>query len=99
MMPGMAVREFACSLCQQPFTMLSGDLMLPGPNICDDCVRAVWDLEDEALMKHVARSLGSQNEDQSLVNNNVQHIKGFKKRWETFDKLIQQREQERGFFN
>ena len=55
-MPGLAVREFACSLCGRQFTMLSGDLMVPGPNVCDECLRVVWDL-GEALERHVAECL------------------------------------------
>ncbi len=56
-MPGMAVREFECTLCQQPFRLLSGDFFLPEPNVCDDCLRQVWELEREALEEHVAECL------------------------------------------
>jgi hypothetical protein len=73
-MPGLAVREFKCSLCQKPFTMLSGDLILPGPNICDDCLREVWELEGEVLVKHVAECSGLQSEEKALVNSIMQHI-------------------------
>ncbi len=98
-MPGMAVREFECSLCRQQFTLLSGDLILPEPNICDDCLRVVWELESEALMEHVVERLGLPNEGQSFVNNVVQHIKRLKGQWGTADDLIRLREQERGTFS
>ena len=52
-MPGIAMREFRCNLCRRPFLMLSGDLMFPQPRVCDDCLRAVWDMEDADLTAHV----------------------------------------------
>ena len=52
----LAVREFKCTLCHHPFTLLSGDLM-PGPFFCDECLRAVWPLEEVVLEKHVADCL------------------------------------------
>ncbi|KAA3664055.1 MAG: hypothetical protein DWQ04_07675 [Chloroflexi bacterium] len=98
-MPIMAVREFKCSLCQQQFTLLSGDLILPGPYFCDNCLQAVWELENEALIKHVTNCLAPRNEDQLFVHNIVQHIEGFKENWKTVDDLIRLREQQRGFFS
>lgn len=42
-MPGMAVRKFACALCGEHFTLLEGDLVLPGPRLCDECVSQHWE--------------------------------------------------------
>ena len=96
-MPIIAVREFNCSLCQQPFTLLSGDLILPGPYFCDNCLRAVWKLEGEVLINHITSCLKSQNKDQSHVTLILQHLQEFKENWETVDDLIRLREQQRSF--
>jgi hypothetical protein len=95
-MPGLAVREFECSLCHTPFTMLSGDLILPGPNICDDCLREIWELEGKVLVKHVAGCLGSQSEEKGLVHSVIQHIKWHRGQWRTAEDVIRDRERERG---
>jgi hypothetical protein len=49
-MPGFGPREFECTLCQQSFTMPSGDLMVPQPRICDECLTQVWEMEDQTLL-------------------------------------------------
>ena len=106
-MPGMAVREFTCSLCRRQFTLLSGDLMLPGPNICDECLRVIWDLRDEALEKHVAECLAEHvtktgehldppSDERAVWNTIVQHIKWHRKQWASAEEAIRDRERDRG---
>ena len=92
-MVGLAVREFQCALCQKQFTLLSGDLMFPGPNICDECLGEVWGLEGEELAKHVAECLAG--EERIPVNSIVQHIRWHKEQWRSADEVVRDRERER----
>jgi hypothetical protein len=90
-MPGMSVREFKCDLCDQPFRMPSGDLMVPGPNVCDDCLREVWDMADDALTEHVAACL-ARGAGQASVNDIVQYINTNREQWEEAEEVIRLRE-------
>lgn len=90
-MPGLILREFVCSLCQAQFTMLAGDLLLPGPNLCDDCLTAVWPLEDKALTHHVRKCLEARSQEEAGANHIVQHIKQLKEQWETVEDVIRSR--------
>ena len=94
-MPGMSIREFRCNLCDQPFTMPSGDLMVPEPNVCDDCLREVWDMEDEVLTKHTVACLAPGAE-QASVNSIVQCIKTHREQWGEVEEVIRLREWARG---
>lgn len=91
-MPGFMPREFECSLCQAPFTMLSGDLLLPEPNICDDCLKTVWQMADETLAHHVREQLGERNQDEAWRNSIVQHIKWTREQWATAENAIRVRQ-------
>ncbi len=106
-MPGMSIREFECSLCGQPFTMSSGDLMVPHPDLCDECWREVWDMDDEALTEHVVaclargesvagEALGAPSEEQAAVNSIVQYIKSHTEHYGEAEEVIRQREWARG---
>jgi hypothetical protein len=53
----MALREFECTLCQQQFTRFSGDLIVPGPRLCDACLQELWPLDDDALRERVSHQL------------------------------------------
>lgn len=93
-MPGLAVRKFECTLCQQQFTLLSGDLILPGPRICDECLVEVWALEGEALANYVAeRLLGEEKMSASSI---VQRITFHQDQWKSAEEAIGNRERERG---
>lgn len=48
-MPGYFLREFDCTRCGQPFNMMEGDMILPIPRLCDECLKKLWDLGDTAL--------------------------------------------------
>ena len=87
-MPGLMLREFECSLCQAQFMMLAGDLLLPGPNVCDDCLTAVWPLDNEALTHHVRERLGAQGQGEAGVNSIVQHIQGHREQWAAAEEVI-----------
>ena len=94
-MPGMSIREFKCDLCDQLFTMPSGDLMVPEPNVCDDCLREVWEMEDEALTGHTAACLARRAE-QASVNSIVQYINTNREQWGQVEEAIRLREWARG---
>ena len=104
----MALRDFYCSLCGCVVTMMSGDLMYPRPVVCDQCLRDVWDLEDEALHQHVAGCLAkpiaaevrkSPSRDPMVDEDSiVGHIQGYKERWSSAEKAVEAQELERDFW-
>lgn len=88
----MAVREFKCTLCQQPFTLLSGDLM-PGPFFCDECLKAVWPLDDDLLRMHVADCI---EEGENIpVDKILTNIKQFRDGGIGVEEIIERRERGR----
>jgi len=108
-MVGLAVREFQCALCQQQFTLLSGDLIVPESNICDDCLRVMWAMDDQALAEHVRGCLArdklpagerpdSQGEEKALVNGIMQSIKRYREQWGEIEGALGHREQGRRAF-
>jgi hypothetical protein len=74
--------------------MLSGDLIIPGPNICNECLSQVWELEDEALSPYVAERLADEGE--ISVNNMIEYIQGYKGHWKSAKEAIESREWFRG---
>ncbi|MFN2145239.1 MAG: hypothetical protein ACK2T7_07785 [Anaerolineales bacterium] len=48
-MPGYTLRELDCTHCGNSFTDMEGDLILPVPRLCDDCLKALWHLSKEEL--------------------------------------------------
>jgi hypothetical protein len=72
--------------------MFAGDLLLPGPNLCDDCLTAVWPLDDEALTHHVLDRLGARSQEETWVNSVVQHVKGHRERWATVEDVVRYRQ-------
>ena len=105
-MPGMALRTFECTLCEQSFTRMSGDLILPGPEICDDCIRDTWALEGEALQAHVeerlsqnprlAEHLASPDGRAALVSSTAECILGLRRGFASADEALAERETWRG---
>ena len=67
---------------------LSGDMILPEPNI--------WEMGDQALTKHVIGCLPG--EENAMVNNVVQHIKRQKEQGGEIGEVIESREQQRKMF-
>jgi hypothetical protein len=90
-MPGLALRDFQCSLCRAHFEMFAADLILPGPNVCDDCLTAVWELDDEALARYVLNHLGARSQEQTWVDAVVRHIKWYKEQSVTAEDAIRSR--------
>ena len=88
----MAVRDFKCTLCQQQFTLLAGDLM-PGPFFCDECLREVWLLKDDMLKKHVENCLVDR--ENIPVDKIITNIEQFKSGGIGIEEIIEQRERER----
>jgi hypothetical protein len=37
--------------------MMSGDLIVPEPDLCDDCLKEVWELDGEALTAYVTERI------------------------------------------
>ena len=95
-MAGMALREFACSLCGQKFEKYSGDLMIPGPEICDNCLHDVWQMDETTLASHVRLCLEQQKR-QVALQDMVQHIQWFKQTFENAEGAIRARKKLFGF--
>ena len=53
----MSVREFDCRLCQERFTLFSGDVIVPDAHLCDGCLVELWPLEGAALKACIAERL------------------------------------------
>ena len=105
----MALREFECTLCQQRFTLLSGDLILPEPMLCDACLQELWQLEGDALRKHISYHLVEhassgdqdpewQNQVEQLEDQVIQIVLMLKQRGRTIQEIIRDREAERQAF-
>lgn len=108
-MVSLAVREFQCALCQQQFTLLSDDLIVPESKICDECLRVTWAMDDQVLAAHVRGCLaraellaggrpGSPGEGEALVNDIVQSIKQYREQWGEVERALEHREQGRRAF-
>ena len=101
----LALREFECTLCHQRFTLLSGDLILPIPRLCDECLKVLWELEGDALEKRISESLAKASQDrarpeshtekQALVDGTVRLIQWHKEQWSSVEEAIQDRERDR----
>ncbi len=96
----MAPREFECILCQGNFTLLSGDLMIPMPVVCDECLVKLDQLEGDALVgyvsKHLAENTSPQKEhiesqtQDGILEQIIRDIQGM-----NVDEIIRNREQAR----
>ena len=97
----MGFRDFECTVCQRHFDMLSGDLMVPGPIICDECLRVLWKLESDAVARHVSECLKQKDSqlgegpDAALVNSTVQLVQWHKEKWGSIEEAIRSREWQR----
>jgi len=105
-MVGIALREFQCTLCRAQFTRLAGDLMVPSPNLCDACLRVVWEMDDATLAAHISRCLtenvsgpergyapyGGQ---QALEESTMRYVQWHRERWARAEEAISVRERER----
>lgn len=92
-MPGMALREFECSLCQGRFTLLAGDLVLPGPRLCDACARRVWNVEGEAHLRQVVEGLPGV--DGAQTGEILRHLEALKAQWGSAEELLDHRARDR----
>jgi len=93
-MPGIALRDFECTLCQVRFSMMSGDFFIPEPDICDECLVVVWALDGEALADHVAQCLAGR--DVFPVSSVVQYIQRQKGGSASAEAVIEFRNFQRG---
>lgn len=51
----MAVREFECTLCQQQFSRMCADFLLPEDLVCDECLAELAPLEGHKLRERIAQ--------------------------------------------
>lgn len=88
-MPGMALRDFNCTLCSETFEKMSGDLIIPEPDLCDDCLREVWEMDGDSLTAYVAERLP---EDAGFsVEKVVHHTQMIQENSENAEQAIQDR--------
>ena len=92
----MTVREFECTLCRKKFNLLAGDLLLFEPDLCDECLREIWQLEGEELVKYVTERWP--DEEKLPMDSIFQYIKQFKERWPSAEEATRDREQQRKAF-
>ncbi len=95
-MVGMGLREFECTLCGNKFEQMSGDLMIPGPEICEECLREVWDMEDTALKQYVSTRL-KEHKREEMIESMLQHIQWYKDTYTSVDEVLQSRINPFGF--
>ncbi len=81
-MVGIFLREFNCTHCGQIFTIEEGDLILPGPRLCDNCLKRLWHLTDQELVG------------ENIREDNLQLLRDYKQHYQ-LDDLIELREQTR----
>jgi len=86
-MPIMAERDFECVVCGSPFSMMSGDLVVPYYLICDDCREALSPLDEDTLRKRLSEQVTREALDnrkeviwrgdpQKLIDQIARHILG-----------------------
>ena len=95
-MPGLVLREFDCTFCGQRFSLLSGDLILPGPELCDDCLREVWALKGEDLEQCVSRC--AVDAGPALVDDVRAYLQGYRARYAKVEEVIYIRDSEQRAF-
>lgn len=95
-MPGLVLREFDCTFCGQRFSLLSGDLILPGPELCDDCLREVCALEGEDLEQYVGRCVA--DGDPALVDSISTYLERHRTRYADVEGVIHNRDSDRRAF-
>jgi hypothetical protein len=86
-MPIMAERDFECVVCGSPFSMVSGDLVIPYYLVCDDCREALSPLDEESLRQRLSEQVTREaldsrkqviwrDDPQKLVDLIAKHIQG-----------------------
>jgi len=93
-MPGLALRDFECTLCQKNFTMMGADFHIPEPDICDEYLVVVWPLDGEALADHITKCLTSRAV--FPVSSVVQYIQRQKEQSASAEAVIEFRNFQRG---
>jgi hypothetical protein len=88
-MPIMALRDFDCILCQSSFEKMSGDLIIPQPDLCDDCLKEVWEMDGDALTAYVAEHLPE--DAQFSVEKVVQNTQWIQESAESVEQAIENR--------
>jgi hypothetical protein len=80
-MVGIAVRNFDCDLCRQSFSRQTGDLIIPGDAICDDCITEISRLDGDALTEFVAQQLATNYPEygEKRRENTLGNVQWFKK--------------------
>ena len=88
-MPVMALRDFNCTLCPKTFEKISPDLIIPGPDLCDDCLKAVWEMEGDALTAYITERLPE--DAKFTVEKIVRHTQSIRENADSAEQAIQDR--------
>lgn len=107
---GIAVRDFDCDLCQQSFTLCTGDLIVSEIDLCDQCLADLWLLEGEDLRQHISQQLArnaspseggsaGDGEQSELEDRIVQWIQRYKQQGVDINQHLQNREAGRRSFD
>ena len=88
-MPIMALRDFTCTLCPKTFEKMSGDLIIPQPDLCDDCLKQVWEMDGDALTAYVTERLPE--DAQFSVEKIVRHTQSVQEGSASAEQAIQNR--------
>ena len=98
----MCVRDFECTLCQQHFKMMYGDLIFLEELLCDECLKELWPLEDGELRERVSQKLARNTSwleeryrwhgEPELAEQIVQQIKEGRRRRPNIVEVLQSRE-------
>ena len=96
----MCVRDFECTLCQQHFEMMYGDLIFLEELLCDECLKELWSLEDDELRERVSQKLAKNalwleehykwHGERELEDGIVQCIQEHKQHGAGMDRVIQE---------
>ena len=89
-MVGIGLRDFECSLCDKTFERMSGDLMVPGPEICEDCLQVVWDMDEAAKTQYVTDRLVERQREE-IIQKILEIIQWNKERYTSVDAVIKNR--------
>jgi hypothetical protein len=89
-MVGMVLRDFVCSLCGNTFEKYAGDLNIPGPELCEQCMFQVWEMEGVTLITHIHVCLNKQ--DNSVTEHHMlQYVNWLKTTWKHPEDAIKTR--------
>lgn len=94
----MANREFDCLLCERHFSRMTADAIFLEEQICDECLKELWQLNKAARRECVSRQLakrGPQSEDfANRLLESISRMAEQKQRLDTLTKLLEERKRQ-----